>query len=323
MDDRRIILLGKTGAGKSSAVNTIFGEDVCKIDHTAKSGTSQCEKETRSVNGRNITLIDTPGFFDTDKSEEELRDEIVKCIIECAPGPHVFLILLKVEKFTPHEKQVIDKIRKTFSEEAFKYAVVVFTHGDQLHEGKTIEEFVKESKGLSDLVKKCGGRCHIIDNKYWKIKQQDEYRSNQFQVAELLKTIDKIVEENNGDCYTNEMLQTVYKLTKKYGKDYVSNFLKMFVGITTGALLGAFLGMPIMIDSIVRAVMKMRPSPVAEAAEVAVGVVEGGCVGYREADKAKSVGEAAKNTAKSIWDESLKRFTIHNNQNQQQSEDNH
>ncbi|XP_059211380.1 GTPase IMAP family member 4-like [Centropristis striata] len=98
-DTKRIVILGKTGAGKSSVANTIFGEKLFKIGDTAKSETSVCQAKTKSVNGRSISLIDTPGFFDTDRPEEELKAEIVRCITECSPGPHAVLIVLKLERF--------------------------------------------------------------------------------------------------------------------------------------------------------------------------------------------------------------------------------
>ncbi|KAF3837254.1 hypothetical protein F7725_004718 [Dissostichus mawsoni] len=177
----RIVILGKTGVGKSSVANTIFGEKLFKTNNTANSETTKCQAETRSVNGRSLTLIDNPGFFDTVTSEEELKPEIIRCIIECAPGPHAFLIVLEVDKFTEHEQAVITKIRQNFSEEIFKYATVLFTHGDELDEGQTVEEFFHQNQLASDLLKKCGGRCHVIDNKYWMNNQQEEYRSNQFQ----------------------------------------------------------------------------------------------------------------------------------------------
>ncbi|XP_075948626.1 GTPase IMAP family member 7-like isoform X3 [Anarhichas minor] len=204
----RIVLLGKTGVGKSSLANNIFGEAKFTLNNLNDLKSHCTTAETKSVNGRSITLIDTPGFFDPGRSEEKKNPELLRCITECAPGPHALLIVLKVEKFTEQEQAVITQICEDFSENALKYAVIVFTHGDQLPEGMKMEKYVEQSKGLSDLVKKCGGRCHVVDNKYWKNNNED-YRSNQFQVAELLDTIDEIVTENNGGFYTDEKLQEV------------------------------------------------------------------------------------------------------------------
>lgn len=220
-----------------------------------------------------ITLIDTPGIFDTNKKEEETKTEIVRCITECSPGPHVFLIVLKVEKFTEQEQKVITEICRYFSEDALKYAVIVFTHGDELPTGTKIEEFVSQNKNLSDLVQKCAGRCHVVDNKCWQNQVQNNYRSNQVQVEDLLNTIDKMVRENKGGYYVNEMLQAVDKEIQKEEEQIrqsssgvipaeeirqqarsrvFGRLLIHLAGTGTGVLLGALFGLEVMVRSVIK-----------------------------------------------------------------------
>ncbi|XP_047672130.1 interferon-induced very large GTPase 1-like isoform X4 [Tachysurus fulvidraco] len=197
----RIVLLGKTGVGKSATGNTILGKDVFKEDLSDESVTSVCQKETATVGGRQITVIDTPGLFDTNIDNEEIRKEIVKCISMVSPGPHVFLLTLKIgQRFTPEERETVEIIEKTFGEKSNMYTIVLFTGGDLLKQ-KTIEHYVEEAGvNLRTLMSDCGNRYHAFNN--------NETKSNN-QVLILLNKIDNMVAVNGGSYYTNEMFQQV------------------------------------------------------------------------------------------------------------------
>ncbi|XP_029981874.1 uncharacterized protein LOC115413272 [Sphaeramia orbicularis] len=202
-----VVLLGLSGSGKSSALNLILNRAASRYSaddtgHQAPRPTLACQKKEVFASGKRLTLVDTPELWDEDGVEN--LDLVKDCLALSLPGPHVFLVVLQVGRFTQGESEMLGQLQKVFGREFTEHAVVLFVRFDcHGFKPQSINDYVSGAHStLQDLVQKCGSR-------YYDLNVTKSYNALSFpQVKELLSGINKLTAAHGGRSYSVKRFST-------------------------------------------------------------------------------------------------------------------
>lgn len=162
-----------------------------------------CVKHERKVAGVDVTVVEAPGWQTDVTVPTPLKEEVLRSVSMCAPGPHVFLLVIAISKaFTEKDLKAMLEVLMPFSERVWRHCMVVFTWGDWLN-NRTIEEHIaNEGDALHWLIEKCRNRYNVFNS------VDDGYP-----VIKLMSDITDIITQNKGHCFTTkDKLEKTQKL---------------------------------------------------------------------------------------------------------------
>ncbi|MBA0683078.1 hypothetical protein Goari_024754 [Gossypium aridum] len=167
------MVIGKTGAGKSATINSIFDEIKFGTD-AFQIGTKKVQDVVGMVHGIKVRVIDTPGLLPS-RSDQRQNERIlleVKCFVKKTP-PDILLYIDRLDMQTgdiDDDRPVLRTVTKTFGPPIWFNAIMVLTHAayappDGLNgNASSYDMFVAQrSHVVQQAIRQAAGVMHLMN----------------------------------------------------------------------------------------------------------------------------------------------------------------
>jgi len=124
-----VLLVGRTGVGKSSTLNTISGREVAETGDALPT-TAFCYSYDAEINGVPSRIVDTPGLADGMNMDSTyidwIRSEVGKSGVDCM----LFVTMLHETRVRTDEIQAIELVTNAFGAQVWRRSLILMTFAD-------------------------------------------------------------------------------------------------------------------------------------------------------------------------------------------------
>jgi GTP-binding protein EngB required for normal cell division len=171
---KNILLIGRTGNGKSTLANVIINkndnfEEIFRESGGSTSKTREIKEEVFETNKIKCRVIDTPGLGDTSLSRVKTLQEIAKVYDKVKNGLSQILFVSS-GRFTPEETETYNLLKEIlFDEDITKYTTIIRTKFDNFEDEEECKKdvkslFAEKNKAITEMLESCNKKIIHVDN---------------------------------------------------------------------------------------------------------------------------------------------------------------
>ena len=170
LSERRIILIGKIGVGKSHSGNAILNEQYFQTSDGWRSVTNEVSFGTATRGGISYQVYDTPGALSS-MDKKTFPKEVLNCLLYTAPGFHCLTLVIPTNVcVTKEELEFYDTLERALGPGYENHLMIIFTKCGSIDEVNELLESACE--GIKRIVRKVNERYVCFGDNKWDVDRK-------------------------------------------------------------------------------------------------------------------------------------------------------
>ncbi|MEG5084180.1 50S ribosome-binding GTPase [Microcoleus sp. AT8-B4] len=154
-------VIGRAGWGKSSTVNSLVGQDVCKVDDNEPT-TTEVTGFNFEMNGVKAIIFDTPGLCDGSGNDQIYIEKIRSQVTD--PDSMLYINRLDETRLTDNDRRGIKIISEALGTKIWENAVIVFTFANKESVADYQTKLTKRTQIIRQAIADCIQNTDIAYN---------------------------------------------------------------------------------------------------------------------------------------------------------------